>query len=52
MDWLQFDQLRWQAEDGETEAVLAAVDAEPCYNTTAESVHRRTLLHGLQGGTR
>jgi len=49
MDNQQFDQLRVQAEEGQTDVVLAAVDAEPGLVTRA-GMEGWTLLHEACGG--
>ena len=50
MDNQQFNQLRIQARDGETDVVLAAVDAEPGLLTRADEDYGWTLLHRACSG--
>ena len=50
MDNQQFKLLRGLAEDGETDVVLAAVDAEPGLVTRADVQYGWTLLHNACNG--
>ena len=45
MNEQQFDQLLWQADDGETAAVLAAVDLDPALLKRACEDGNRLLDH-------
>ena len=50
MDNQEFEQLLWQANDGETAAVLAAVDLDPALLTRADTFRIRLLHDACLGG--